>query len=321
MEPQMSGSQQASISEMLSGPRVQRRVKARPEKETRLQNDSMLFLVPSALILIVVMVAPLVFAFYLSTVHYYLGGTKVFAGADNYIRLLTEGRFWTSLVRTTLIVFASVALEFWVGLLIAFGLYNLTSGVRVFNVLMMLPNIITPVVSGIFLRWVFVPEWGLLDVTLHTFGLSGPDFLGDAFWARITIVLADMWQYTPFLTLVLYAGLNTVDRSQIEAAQIDGIGPWGMLLRIMVPNIRPVIVFVLAIRLMDSFRFFDQIFVLTGGGPGTATETLTMYTYALGFRLLDVGTASALGVLTLVIEMLVVLLMIRIVYRKEKGAF
>jgi multiple sugar transport system permease protein len=82
-----------------------------------------------------------------------------------------------------------------------------------------------------------------------------------------------------------------------------------------------VIVFVLAIRLMDSFRFFDQIFVLTGGGPGTATETLTMYTYALGFRLLDIGTASALGVLTLVIEMVAVLLMIRIVYRKEKGAF
>ena len=103
-----------------------------------------------------------------------------------------------------------------------------------------------------------------------------------------------MWQNTPFLILVLFAGLNTVDRSQIEAAQIDGVGPWKMLMKIMVPNIRPIIVFVLAIRLMDSFRFFDQDLRSHWGGPGTATETLTMYTYALGFKILDIGTASAL---------------------------
>jgi multiple sugar transport system permease protein len=291
------------------------------QKATSLQNDSLWFLAPSGVILACVMIGPLFFAFYLSFHHFFLGQQKTFAGFENYSRLLTEGRFWLSLARTTFIVIVSVTLEFCSGLLIAYGLYNLTRGAKVFNVLMMFPNIITPVVSGVFLRWVFVPDYGLIDVTLNTFGLHGPDFVGDAFWARITIILADMWQNTPFLILVLYAGLNTVDRSQIEAALIDGIGPWRMLTRIMVPNIRPVIVFVLAIRLMDSFRFFDQIFVLTGGGPGTATETLTMYTYSLGFRLLDVGTASALGVLTLVIEMVAVLLMIRVVYRKEKGAF
>ncbi len=290
-------------------------------KDTHLQNDSMLFLVPSAVILGLVMVAPLCFAFYLSVHTYFLGGEPAFIGLDNYGKLLVEPRFWYSLARTMMIVVTAVGLEFCVGLLIAYGLYNLVAGARVFNVFLMMPNIITPVVSGLFLRWVFVPDWGLIDVTLNTFGMRGPDFLGSAFWARITIILADMWQYTPFLILVLFAGLNTVDRSQIEAAQIDGVGPWNMLLRIMVPNIRPVILFVLAIRLMDSFRFFDQIFVLTAGGPGTATETLTMYTYVTGFRLLDFGTASALGVLTLIVEMIVVLVLIRIVYRKEKGAF
>lgn len=290
-------------------------------KDTHLQNDSMLFLLPSAIILGLVMVAPLCFAFYLSVHTYFLGGEPAFIGLDNYGKLLVEPRFWYALNRTLLIVVVAVGLEFCIGLLIAYGLYNLVAGARVFNVFLMMPNIITPVVSGLFLRWVFVPDWGLIDVTLNTFGMSGPDFLGSAFWARVTVILADMWQYTPFLILVLFAGLNTVDRSQIEAAQIDGVGPWNMLLRIMVPNIRPVILFVLAIRLMDSFRFFDQIFVLTAGGPGTATETLTMYTYVTGFRLLDFGTASALGVLTLIIEMIVVLVLIRIVYRKERGAF
>ena len=112
-------------------------------------------------------------------------------------------------------------------------------------------------------------------------------------------MLADSWQFTPFMILVLYAGLNTVDQSQIEAAQIDGAGIWTLLFRIMLPAIRPLIVFVLAIRLMDAFRFFDTIYVLTAGGPGTATETITLYTYALAFRLLQIGKASALGVLTL----------------------
>lgn len=288
---------------------------------SNLRNDSNLFMVPSGIILATVMIAPLLFAIYLSFFNYFLGQEKSFIGLANYGNLLMEGRFWKSLGTTLYIVFASVALEFCSGLLIAYGLYNLSKGGRIFNVLIMLPNIITPVVSGVFLRWIFVPEWGLVDVTLNLFGATGPDFLGNAFWARITIILADMWQYTPFMVLVLFAGLNSVDRSQIEAAQIDGIGTFPILTRIMVPNIKPLIVFVLAIRLMDSFRFFDQIFILTAGGPGTATETLTMYTYALGFNLLSIGAASALGVMTLLIELGLVLLMIRAVYRKEKGAF
>ncbi|SFU19617.1 sugar ABC transporter permease [Mesorhizobium sp. YR577] len=289
--------------------------------DAALHNDSMWFLLPSALILGGVMVAPLLYAIYLSLFNYFIGQEKTFIWFANYANLLVDGRFWGSLAKTLYIVFTAVALEFCTGLLIAYGLYNLTVGARFFNVFMMLPNIITPVVSGVFLRWVFVPDWGLIDVMLNTFGMNGPDFLSSPFWARITIILADMWQFTPFMVLVLFAGLNTVDRSQIEAAQIDGIGPFRMLTKIMVPNIRPLIVFVLAIRLMDSFRFFDQIFILTAGGPGTATETLTMYTYALGFNLLSIGAASALGVLTLLIELAVVLLMIRLVYRKEKGAF
>ncbi|MBR1149430.1 carbohydrate ABC transporter permease [Bradyrhizobium sp. JYMT SZCCT0428] len=289
--------------------------------DAALQNDSAWFLLPSGLILGLVMIAPLLFAIYLSLFSYFLGQDKTFVWFSNYASLLGDARFWWSLIRTVCIVFSAVLLEFCSGLLIAYGLYNLSSGARFFNVLIMLPNIITPVVSGVFLRWVFVPDYGLIDVALNTIGIVGPDFLSTPFWARITIVLADMWQFTPFMVLVLFAGLNTVDRSQIEAAQIDGVGSFGMLLRIMLPNIKPLIVFVLAIRLMDSFRFFDQIFILTSGGPGTATETLTMFTYSLGFNLLNIGAASALGVMTLAIELLVVLLMIRLVYRKEKGAF
>jgi multiple sugar transport system permease protein len=281
-----------------------------------------LFLVPSGVVLGCVMLFPLGYAIWLSLLNYDLGsGSREFIGLGNYRELLDDARFWMTLARTIGIVLAAVGLEFCLGLLVAYGLYRLTFGVRVLNLLMFLPNIVTPVVAALFLRWIFIGRWGLISGLLIGWGIFPPDFLGDPFWARVTVVLADAWQFTPFMILVLYAGLNTVDQSQIEAAQIDGAGIWMLLFRIMLPSIRPLIVFVLAIRLMDAFRFFDTIYVLTGGGPGTATETITIYTYALAFRLLQVGKASALGVLTLGFVAMLVGVMIRVVYRREKGAF
>ncbi len=281
-----------------------------------------LFLLPSTVVLAAVLLYPLGYAIYLSLFNYDLGaGIERFIGLGNYGALLSEARFWDSLQRTVGIVSAAVALEFSLGLLVAYGLYRLSFGVRTLNLLMFMPNVITPVVAALFLRWIFIGRWGLLSGILISLGIFPPDFLGDPGWARGTVVLADAWQFTPFMILVLYAGLNTVDQSQIEAAAIDGAGAWTLLFRIMVPAIRPLILFVLAIRLMDAFRFFDQIYVLTAGGPGTATETITLYTYSLAFRLLQVGKASALGVLTLLIVAGAISTMIAVLYRREKGVF
>jgi ABC-type sugar transport system permease subunit len=279
-------------------------------------------MVPSALVLAAVMLYPLGYAIWLSLFNYDIGsGARDFIGPGNYAALLVDERFWDTLDRTVLIVLSAVGLEFCLGLLVAYGLYRLSFGVRTLNLLMFLPSIVTPVVAALFLRWIFIGRWGLLSATLIGLGIFPPDFLGNPGWARVTVVLADSWQFTPFMILVLYAGLNTVDQSQIEAAQIDGAGVWMLLFRIMLPSIRPLIVFVLAVRLMDAFRFFDTIYVLTSGGPGTATETITLYTYALAFRLLQVGKASALGVLTLLFVAALVAVMIRLVYRRERGAF
>ena len=272
--------------------------------------------------LLTVLLIPLGYAIWLSLFNYDLGaGIDTFIGLGNYDALLRDAQFWDSLGRTVFIVTCAVTLEFSLGLLIAYGLYRLTFGVRTLNLLLFLPNVITPVVAALFLRWIFVSRWGLLSGILISLGIFPPDFLGDPDWARLTVILGDAWQFTPFMILVLYAGLNTVDVAQIEAAQIDGAGPWMLLFRIMLPSIRPLVMFVLAIRLMDAFRFFDQIYVLTAGGPGTATETITLYTYALGFRLLQVGKASALGVITLLLVASAIAGMIMALYRRERGAF
>ena len=281
-----------------------------------------MFLVPSAIVLLLVMLFPLGYAVYLSLFNYDIGaGIFQFVGFGNYGALLEEQEFWDSLWRTVVIVASAVTLEFVIGLLVAYGLYRLTFGVKALNTLMFMPSIITPVVAALFLRWIFIGRWGLLSGLLISWGIFPPDFLGDPDWARVTVILADAWQFTPFMILVLYAGLNTVDQSQIEAAQVDGAGPWMLLFRIMVPSIRPLILFVFAIRVMDAFRFFDQIYVLTAGGPGNATETVTIYTYQLAFRLLQIGKASALGVITLLITAAAIAAIIATLYRRERGAF
>jgi multiple sugar transport system permease protein len=294
---------------------------ARGAKRLKTQRGLWLFLVPSGLMLALVLLYPLGYAIYLSFFNYYLGAEPRYIGLGNYTSLLVDERFWSSLWTTIVIVFSAVGLEFALGLAIAFALYKLTFGVRTFNLLLFLPHIVTPVVAALFLRWIFMGRWGLIDGVLMSLGFFPPDWLGDPNWARFTVVLADAWKFTPFMILVLYAGLNTVDESQIESARIDGAGNWTILFRIMLPNLKALIFFVLAIRTMDAFRFFDSIYVLTSGGPGTATETITIYTYALAFRLLEIGKASALGVLTLLITAALIAVLIAVLYRREKGAF
>jgi len=268
----------------------------------RWQRGLWLFLVPSFGLMTLVLLWPLAYAAYLSTFDFYLGSREMrFIGLANYAQLLGEARLWQSLWTTIVIALGSVSVEFVVGFVLAFALYRLTFSVRVFMILLFLPHIITPVVATLFLKWILTSNWGLIDATLLTFNLNPPDWLGDPLWAKICVILADAWIFTPFVMLVLYAALQTLDQAQMEAASIDGADGWRIIRHIILPSLVPVIVFTVSVRLMDVFRFFDAIYVLTGGGPGTATETITMYTYQLGFQLLQVGKASALGIITLII--------------------
>jgi multiple sugar transport system permease protein len=282
----------------------------------RWQRGLWLFLVPSFGLMTVVLLWPLAYAAYLSTFDYYLGSREMrFVGLANYAQLLGEARLWQSLWTTIVIAFGSVGVEFVLGFTLAFALYRLTFSVRAFMILLFLPHIITPVVATLFLKWILTSNWGLIDATLLTFDINPPDWLGNPVWAKICVILADAWIFTPFVMLVLYAALQTLDQAQLEAASIDGADSWRLIRHIILPSLVPVIVFTVSVRLMDVFRFFDAIYVLTGGGPGTATETVTMYTYQLGFQLLQVGKASALGIITLIIVAAIIATFSRILHR------
>jgi multiple sugar transport system permease protein len=281
-----------------------------------------LFMLPSLAVMAVVLVYPLASAIYYSFLRYYLGGgTPQFIGLANYVELLSDERFWGDLLNTVIIVGASVALQLVMGMALALALYAATRGVRLISLLNFLPNVVTPVVGAIFLKWLFIGRFGLLDSTLISFDIYPPNWLGDPVWAKITLILADTWKFMPFLMLVLYAGLQAFDTQLLEAAQIDGANAWQRLRYVILPMMKPLILFVVAIRAMDAFRFFDLVYVLTNGGPGTATETVTLYTYQIGFRMLQVGKASALGVITLVIVASMIAGLIFLMSRRGREAF
>ncbi len=281
-----------------------------------------LFMLPSVAVMLLVLFYPFASAVYYSFFDYYLGGSEThFVGLANYIGLLSEQRFWGDLLTTLIIVVASVSLQLVVGFALALALYALSGGVRLISLLNFLPHVVTPVVAGIFLKWMFVGRWGLLDATLISLNIYPPDWLGDPVWAKVSLILADTWKFMPFLMLVLYAGLQSMDTSLLEAGQIDGASAWQRLRYIILPTMKPLIVFVVAIRVMDAFRFFDLVYVLTNGGPGTATETITLYTYQLAFRMLEIGRASALGVITLLVVAGMIAAMIVFLQRRGREAF
>ncbi len=281
-----------------------------------------LFVLPSALVVTLVELYPVCYAVYLSFQDYYLGRpSSNFIGLDNYTTLLSQGRVWSSLRVTAILTFGAIAIEFFLGLMLALALYKLTRGARVFSTLIFVPYLITPVVAALFLRWVFAARWGLADLLIASAGIFPPDWLGSPMWAFVTLIVADVWQFTPFIMLILYAGLQGMDPALLEAARMDGASGPTLVWHIILPALRAQVLFVLAIRVMDAFRTFDAIYVLTGGGPGTATETLTMYTYALAFRQLEVGRASALGVITMLMVTGLILMLVALIYRREKGAF
>jgi multiple sugar transport system permease protein len=277
------------------------------------------FLLPSVAVMTLVLAWPLASAVYYSFFDYYLGGSDFrFVGLANYAGLLAEQRFWGDLLTTVVIVGCSVALQLAIGLALALALYGLNAWVRTISLLNFLPHVVTPVVAAIFLKWMFMGRWGLLDSLFISFDVFPPDWLGDPLWAKASLILADTWRFMPFLMLVLYAGLQSFDTALIEAAEIDGANAWQRLRYVILPMMKPLIVFVVAIRVMDAFRFFDLVYVLTNGGPGTATETITLYTYQLAFRMLEVGRASALGVLTLLLIAALIVGMIMFLQRSGR---
>jgi ABC-type sugar transport system permease subunit len=224
---------------------------------------------------------------------------RPFVGFANYRDAFADPRFHSAMTHTVLFVLVSVALELAGGLVMALVMHHATRGRAALRVLVLLPWAIPTAASALVWRFLFDSQAGLVNAILvgaHV--MDAPRvWLVDPTLAWIPILAADIWKSTPFVALLLLAGLQSIDESLYDAARIDGARPWREFLEITLPLLKPAIVVALAFRALDAFRVFDLIYVLTGGGPGTATESVSLYTFSALLQMLRFGYASALSVI------------------------
>lgn len=276
------------------------------------------FAIPSLVILALILFYPLGYAIYLSFFRYSLGEVPIFTGLGNYVRLFGEADFLNATSTSAVFTGIVVGVQLVLGLIIALLLDNIARGRKLFTLLLFLPIVVTPSAAGLILKWMFVPDWGMVNYFLRLLNLPQPNWFDSPFPAFVAVVLSDVWQYTPFVIIVMFAGLQSIPEDLLEAAKIDGATGFRTLFAIILPILRPLILFVVMMRTMDAWRIFDKIFVITGGGPGTATETLTLYNYRVTFRLLRIGTGSAIGVWTLLCLLGIIGVYLYFLYRREQ---
>lgn len=265
-----------------------------------------LFIWPAFLVVLVISLFPLIYALTVSfqTVRIVPPTPPRFVGLDNYAEIATSARFWGSIWTTALITFISVFFQYVLGLLLALALHHNVPGASLYRVTFLLPMFLAPVGVALIARMVFHPYLGPVNDLMGFMGFAYVPFLTEAWPAIMVLAVIDIWQWTPFVTLLMLAGLQSLPQEVFEAARVDNIGPWRRFWGITFPLLLPLSVAVVFIRLIEGFKIIDTVFVLTGGGPGTATETLTLFAYNEGFKKFNLGLTSALSFMFLFVVIL-----------------
>ncbi len=250
------------------------------------------FVMPAIVLLCLVTVYPVLSVLYLSLYRRLpIFDISEYIGIDNYRFLFMDDRFWNALRNTTYFTAVSVTFELLLGLAIALLLNRSFRFKGLVTAMVLIPWAIPTVVSAKMWEWIYNTDFGLLNHLLR----MKINWLGNPLWALNAAVFMDIWKTTPFVVILLLAGLKVIPRELYQAARIDGAGLWPIFTKITLPLLMPVIVVVLVFRTLDAFRVFDAVYVLTGGGPANTTETLSIYAYKVLFQTLQFGYGSALS--------------------------
>lgn len=255
-------------------------------------------LAPVILLLIGLTLFPFVYTVNNSfTDYYYLAGdNKEYVGFGNYIKLLQDELFLQSVWITTKFMLLAVSIETALGLGLAMLADSARRGVRLLRVSLLLPSLLPPVTVALIWQMMLSNHNGIVNHLLSWFGAGPFNFLMDVNLAFNAILYIDIWQWTPFAFLLLYAALQAVPRPQYEAAKVDGAGRWKLFVHITLPNILPGLLMVVLLRTIDTFRLFDKVNLLTGGGPANSTATITQYIYRQGVYNLQIGYGAAASI-------------------------
>lgn len=265
---------------------------------------SALFVGPAVLVMAAACLYPVLSAFQLSLFDWSMGtpwSSARWVGLDNFVSAFSNPRVWSSLWTTLMFAAVCVSAEMALGIGLALALEHPVRGMAFFRTLFILPMMIAPIAVGLTWRYLFDAQFGLINAVLALFGISAKIWLADPTLAFISIVIADIWQWTPFVFIMIIAALANVDSAVIEASRIDGARWWQMTFLVKLPMIMHVIAITLMMRLIDAFRVLEVIYVLTFGGPGDSTEILSLHIYKTAFVGQQLGVAGAVSVLLLVV--------------------
>lgn len=279
------------------------------------------FLAPATVALALIGIFPTVFAVVNSFRQYNLARPKdptPFIGVDNYLSVLQDASFWAALGRTFGFLLTVVPVQLTLGLIIALLLHKPgLSGVKLLaRMSLVVPLATAPAVAGLIGRLIFNRDFGVANALLGMAGAGPVEWLGDPLNAFLAVALMDVWQWTPFCALVLLAGLSMVPTEVEEAARLETRSRWQVLRHVQLPFLLPSVTVILILRTADVLKMFDTVFTMTRGGPGAATELVSVYIQRVGFRVFDQGVASAQAILLLILTIVLARLYIRFVYRE-----
>lgn len=284
------------------------------------KTNAYLFLAPAATILLLVMLVPIFNTIRLSFFEWLLRSMAqkpTFVGFRNYAELFTSENFRSSVRVTITFSLSVVTIELLLGTIFALLLEGNFPGMRLFRTLFVLPIMVAPVVVGIMWRFMYHPTYGKINFFLSLLGIAPVGWLSDPQIALTSVIIADVWQWFPFVFLLVLAGLQGVPKDIMEASRVDGANYWQSLLHIKLPYIASVLALTAMLRLIDSFRSLVVIYNMTGGGPGVTTEVLSLHMYKTAFTSQRLGLASAVSILLLLIIVFFALFLIVRSIRKE----
>ena len=237
-------------------------------------------------------------------------------GLDHYIRVLTDSVFLTVVMPNTLLLMVlSVSIALTLGLALAHLLNRDFWGQRAVQTVILLPLMIAPVIASTMMRWVFNDQFGIAAVVWEAMGFGPMAWLAERWPSFAIIVFTDVWIWTPWFTIILLAGLKSLPREPYEAAAIDAASKWRMFTHLTLPMLRPVIAVCVVIRAIDAFRTFDQVWVITGGGPARQTEVFSIYAYVEAFHNLNFGRGSAAAIIGAIVIMVIGIVLYKLLDR------
>lgn len=257
-----------------------------------------LFLLPALAVVVVAVVIPLGNSFILSFQRVRINVPDfepVFLGLENYRRMFSDPLFIRSVQNTMLFAFVTVFFELVLGVMFAMMLSGDGRGARIMRSIMLVPMIMAPVAAGTMWRMMLDKNTGIVNYLFTLVGMPAVDWLSNPVLAMVSIMMVDIWRMTPWFSILLISGIKSISGDTIEAALVDGANRLQCFWRVVLPQMARVLCLVLMLRLIDAFKVFDIVFVMTGGGPGMATEMLPNYIYSQGLRYFDAGYAAALA--------------------------